>query len=427
MRARQCGLPPQHDEDLCGSSSPSEPERSGERRWRSFAPPLRLNKPQSQPQADKTMRVLLTSTSYPRDASDWRGVFIRHMANALAQAGTVQLSIWAPPGELPETAIDATTTADSAWLGKLMAAGGISHLIRQGGMRAWLAPFILLRMLAAAYRRQGDADIYHVNWLQCALPLPTNRKPALITTLGNDLKLLRLPFMHYALRRAMRRRKVAICPNAEWMVEPLRTAFADVAEITPVSFGIDPCWYAINRDADAQPTRCWLAVTRLTANKLGPLFEWSRDHFRRGGRELHLFGPMQEDLTVPSWVHYHGAATPEQLAAEWFPRACGLITLSRHAEGRPQVMLEAMAAGLPIIASHMPAHASIVDDGVTGMLCDTPLSYADALQRLEEPGFNRQLGSAARQRAIREFGTWDDCAQRYIRIYRRLLGEDSIA
>lgn len=382
--------------------------------------------PAAPPPAPEPIRALLLSTSYPSDEKDWRGVFIRHMVEALARAGDMRLGVWAPPGKLPATTTATTTTAERRWLAQLMSSGGISHLIRHRPFRNLPAPLILLRMLAAAYRRDPSIHLYHVNWLQCALPLPDDGKPALITVLGNDLKLLRLPFMRHALRRVMRRRKVAICPNAEWMVEPLRAAFADVAEITPVSFGIDPCWYAIKRDA-TQSTKLWLAVTRLTANKLGPLFEWSRGHFQSGDRELHLFGPMQEDLAVPSWVHYHGAATPEQLAAEWFPRAYGLITLSRHAEGRPQVMLEAMAAGLPIIASRMPAHASIVDDGVTGMLCDTPANFAAAVQRLEEPDLNRQFGTAARQWASHEFGTWDDCAQRYLRIYRKLLGDDGIA
>lgn len=218
------------------------------------------------------MRVLLLSTSYPRDASDWRGVFMRHLVAALARAPGVELSIWAPPGELPATAAAVTTQREADWLAQLMAAGGVSHLMRSGGVRAMLAPLTLLQMIGAAYRRHTSVDVYHVNWLQCALPLPDNRKPALITVLGNDLKLLRLPFMRSLLRRVMRQRKVAICPNAEWMQAPLLAAFGDMAEVIPVSFGIDPCWYAIERRlVPAQPKR-WLAVTRLTAAKLGSLF-----------------------------------------------------------------------------------------------------------------------------------------------------------
>jgi glycosyltransferase involved in cell wall biosynthesis len=371
------------------------------------------------------MRVLLLSTSYPRDASDWRGVFIRHLVGALARTPGMQLSVWAPPGELPHAVTAVTTSHEANWLARLMAAGGISHLMRSGGLRAKLAPLKLLRMIGTIYRRHVEVDVYHVNWLQCALPLPDNGKPVLITVLGNDLKLLRLPMMRWSLRRVMRRRKVAICPNAEWMREPLQVAFGNVAEVVPVSFGIDPCWYAIERKlGEGQPSR-WLAVTRLTADKLGPLFEWLQDYFDKGDHELHLFGPMQEKIHIPEWVHYHGAATPRQLAEEWFPRASGLITLSRHAEGRPQVMLEAMAAGLPIIASRMPAHATIVADGQTGILCDSPEDYRGALERLQDAETNLHFGAAARQWSLEEIGTWDDCARRYTRIYHRLLGCDT--
>ncbi len=369
-----------------------------------------------------TIRVLFLSTSFPQDASDWRGVFMRHLIGALARAPGLQLSVWAPPGELPSSATSITSPSDAQWLKKLMTHGGISHLMRGGGLRAKLAPLKLLQMIGNAYRRHSAVDIYHINWLQCALPLPRNGTPALISVLGNDLKLMRLPFMRLLLRRVMRKRRVAICPNAEWMQLPLQEAFGDVADVVPVSFGIDPSWYAIQRNHPRGKPFRWLAVTRLTADKLGPLFEWSQPFFRAGERELHLFGPMQEGLTVPDWVHYHGAATPGQLAVEWFPHACGLVTLSRHAEGRPQVMLEAMAAGLPIIASRMPAHASIVGDGRTGILCESAASYGAALAALEDAEVNRRFGEAARQWVKREMGTWDDCAGRYARLYRHLLG-----
>jgi glycosyltransferase involved in cell wall biosynthesis len=124
---------------------------------------------------------------------------------------------------------------------------------------------------------------------------------------------------------------------------------------------------------------------------------------------------------VPDWVHYHGPAAPAQLTKEWFPHACGLVTLSRHAEGRPQVMLEAMAAGLPIIASRMPAHATVVVDDETGLLCDSEETYSKALNMLEDEAINRRFGEAARRRVTEELGTWDDCASRYRRIYTRLL------
>lgn len=369
------------------------------------------------------MRVLMVSTSYPRDATDWRGIFIAHLAAAIGRQPGIRLALWAPPGDVEGDVSRVATSDEAAWLGGLMEHGGISHLLRTQRAAGVAAAGRLLRTLRKVYRRSPDVDVYHVNWMQCALPLPRDGKPALVTVLGNDMKLMRLPGMRVALRRVMRGRRVAICPNATWMEAPLRAMFGDLAIIQPVPFGIDPCWYAIHREPEGlhRPSR-WLAVTRLTAAKLGPLFEWSEPLFRDGERELHLFGPMQENLVVPDWVNYHGSATPDQLAKEWFPSACGLVTLSRHAEGRPQVMLEAMASGLPIIASRMPAHADIVSDGQTGTLCDGPQDYARALATLEEPVRNLRAGAAARAWVTREIGTWDDCAGRYVNLYRTLQG-----
>ena len=374
------------------------------------------------PGATAPIRVLFVSTSYPRDATDWRGIFMAHINAALARRDGVSLMQWSPPGKIDAGIEYVATASEAAWLAKLMERGGISHWLRARPVSGIAAAGKLLRLLRAVYRRIDKVDLYHINWLQCALPLPGNRKPALMTVLGNDMRLLRLPGMRTLLRRAMRGRNIAICPNASWMEAPLRQTFGDLAAIVSVPFGIDPRWYAIRRSADAlcMPPR-WLVVTRLTANKLGPLFEWSEPLFADGRRELHLFGPMQEQIAVPSWVNYHGSATPEQLSGEWFPHAHGLITLSRHSEGRPQVMLEAMAASLPIVASRMPAHADIVMDDATGALCDTPADYANALAMLEQADNNMQFGNAARAWVAREIGTWDDCAGRYAAIYRHLL------
>jgi len=51
----------------------------------------------------EVMRVFLVSTMYPRDAADWRGVFIRNMVYALSRVPYIKLSVWAPPSELPES------------------------------------------------------------------------------------------------------------------------------------------------------------------------------------------------------------------------------------------------------------------------------------------------------------------------------------
>lgn len=362
----------------------------------------------------------MTSTSYPASLADWRGLFIRHLADALARRDDLQVTLWAPPGDVHPRLTRVTTPDEDQWLAALMRDGGIAHLLRTRKARALISSIMLLRSLRSVFSRE-TSDVYHVNWLQNALPLPGNRRPALVTVLGTDMQLLRLPLMQTLIRRTLRHRKVAICPNADWMVAELQTGFGDLARIQAVPFGIDPRWYALQRQIGNGTTTRWLVVSRLTRNKIGPLFEWCAPFFATGARKLHLFGPMQETIDVPGWVDYHGPATPDELREIWFPQAHGLITLSRHSEGRPQVMLEAMASGLPIIASRAPAHENILKHAITGWLVESPAEFEAGIDALTDLDENMRIGAAARAHIEQEVGTWDDCANRYTTIYRDLV------
>ena len=365
------------------------------------------------------VRVLMSSTSYPRDLQDWQGRFIANLAAAVARCDGINLSLWAPPGELPARVTNASSADDARWLAHLSQQGGIAHLLRTRKVLAIGAVLSLLKRLGRVYRRQ-TSDVVHVNWLQNALPLLGTRTPALITVLGTDFALLRLPGMRLLLRLVLRQRRAILAPNAAWMQPALTLAFGDLAEIRPIAFGVDNPWYALVRQPLEGKVRHWLAITRLTKSKVGDLFTWGEGLFD-SGRQLHLFGPMQEQVELPAWVHYHGPTHPAELLQEWFPKACGLITLSRHDEGRPQVMLEAMASGLPILASDLPAHRDMLQHRQTGWLASTRSNLIEGLNWLEDPVRNAAIGKAAQQHIRDDVGTWDDCAGRYAAAYRDLL------
>lgn len=364
-----------------------------------------------------SLNVLMTSTSYPENERDWHGRFISSLVAALARREDVAVSLWAPPGDLPDRVTTAAAPDDARWLGRLAQQGGIAHLLRSRRMFAAGAVIQLLARLGRVYRHR-PADVYHINWLQNALPLWGTRTPALITVLGSDFGLLRLPGMKLLMRAILRRRRAILSPNAEWMRPELDRAFGDLAEIRPVPFGVDDAWFeVVRRPSDA---RHWLAITRLTQNKIGDLFDWGEGLFGEQ-RQLHLFGPMQEQVMLPRWVHYHGPVCPADLMQTWFPRACGLISLSRHDEGLPQVMLEAMAAGLPVIASDLPAHRDIVQHEKNGWIAASPDELRQGLEWLEEPARNLEMGQISRGGIRNSVGTWDDCAARYVAAYRKLL------
>ncbi len=365
------------------------------------------------------LQVLMTSTSYPKNATDWRGLFIKHLVEALAVQPHVKLSLWAPPGDIPASVTYAGSIQESAWLNSLMEQGGIAHVLRHGGLSRLTVPSKLLFILKKVYKRHQHVKLFHVNWLQNALPLWGTNQPALVSVLGSDLGLLKLPGMTGALRQVFQQRRCILAPNADWMIAELEQRFGDIASIVPIPFGIDALWYKLERNWQTNQPKKWLVVSRLTRKKIGPLFEWGNSIFQQ--HELHLFGPMQEQLNIPKWIHYHGATYPQDLQENWFPQATGLITLSQHDEGRPQVMLEAMAAGLPILASQIPAHADFITHQKTGWLTDSQENFLAGIKWLTNTQNNELIATQAQNWVKKEMGTWNDCAQRYINAYHNLL------
>ena len=87
-------------------------------------------------------------------------------------------------------------------------------------------------------------------------------------------------------------------------------------------------------------------------------------------------------------------------------------------------LVEAMASGLPVVATRSGAFPEIVEHGTTGLLAQRgdARSLARALDKvLSDPALRRQMGAAGRTRAQQQF-SWDQSAARLLAAYRRLLG-----
>ncbi len=87
-------------------------------------------------------------------------------------------------------------------------------------------------------------------------------------------------------------------------------------------------------------------------------------------------------------------------------RACDVFALASREESLPFAVLEAMAAGLPVVATDVGGVAECVCQGETGLLvpAGNPNALADALiEMLRGEGLRRRLGRAGRERVLRHF------------------------
>ncbi len=110
-----------------------------------------------------------------------------------------------------------------------------------------------------------------------------------------------------------------------------------------------------------------------------------------------------------------------------FLHAMDLFVLPSRTEGLPITILEAMAAGRPVVAAAVGGIPEVVRDGETGLLVPErdPRRLADAVLRLlETPGFARAMGEAGRKR-IEEAFTLEREARQTSQVYRHLLAERS--
>jgi glycosyltransferase involved in cell wall biosynthesis len=101
--------------------------------------------------------------------------------------------------------------------------------------------------------------------------------------------------------------------------------------------------------------------------------------------------------------------------------ALDLFWLASDFEGLSNSVMEAMAAGLPVVASDIPPNRELVIDGETGFLAPVGdrVAFAQLAERfLLNPALAHQFGSAGRERIAREFSV-----ERMVEAYSRLYQE----
>ena len=131
---------------------------------------------------------------------------------------------------------------------------------------------------------------------------------------------------------------------------------------------------------------------------------------------------LANELNVNDDIIFAGSKSPEEMY-NWYG-AANMFVLPSLSEGRPNVILEAMASELPIGATNIGGTNEVIQDGKNGLLF--PVKDVDALANamtkiLKSEKLTSALSKAAREDIVNRGYTWESCAKKYIDIYNKRL------
>lgn len=115
---------------------------------------------------------------------------------------------------------------------------------------------------------------------------------------------------------------------------------------------------------------------------------------------------------------------PRAALPEIYRRANLFVYPSRH-EGMPNALLEAMASGLPAVATRIAGNEELIVDGETGLLVppEDPTALRNALRKvLSQSDLRQRMGAAARQRVEANY-SWEKAAEKYLKHIRAATKE----
>ena len=229
------------------------------------------------------------------------------------------------------------------------------------------------------------------------------------------------PFLRIIWKKAS-----AVIANSNGLRQ-LAHAFDSGFEIPVIPNGVDLEHYQVAH-RDWSPPRL-LSVGRIVHQKgldlamhaLGGLKELDWEWWIAGdGPQMPSLQSLAQELGIKDRVVFLGWQSRQQIV-ESYKQSNVFLFPSRH-EGMPNALLEAMASGLPVVATCIAGNEELVVEGETGYL--VPVEDIEALQGklkniLSNSTLRQQMGQASRRR-VEETYRWESTAQQYATLLEKV-------
>jgi len=395
------------------------------------------------------LKILLVTHNFPRHADDMAGAFLLALAKGQQALGH-EIRVVAPHAAgLAEREVVGGVDVVRYRYGtddeETLAYAGTMH---EQALRSWAARWRLLQFVRAgrrAVRRECAAftpDVVHVHWWVpggfAVWPGNPAGRPVVLTSHGTDLFLLdRFPAARRIagpIFRAASQVTVISTP----LVERVERLGVPAERITVLPMPLTAGRFSSAPRNTREGGRL-LFVGRLIERKGAEFAIRAVAELRRQGRAARLtvvgdgadrprLEALVKELGLFGVVELAGAL-PHDAVAEHYRTASVLLMPAvtdwkGEQEGFGMVLVEAMASGLPIVASRSGGIPDVVTDGSTGLLVperDPGALAAAAARLLDDPALAGRLADAARADLDRRFSP-EAIARGFEAVYRRAAG-----
>jgi glycosyltransferase involved in cell wall biosynthesis len=386
-------------------------------------------------QAPRQLHVGVITTSFPVTDGSSSGIFIERLISHIAAREIVTVLVPCPEDKIDQLRgnsydIKCFRYGPPRWLSLAHRPGGIPDAIRRRDPAIGLLPLLIFTMFMASLRVAGKVDIIHGNWsipgLVGAVAAKLRGRPSIVTVRGEDVnranrsKLFKLVLWACL---SMNRYTVVV---SEAMRDLLIKQFPGKSDrIVFIPNGVSVA-ESSNRPAYRSPLRLLTVSSLIRRKRIESLIEMVRHLADIGNVVLRIVGdgPERQNLEgitkrlhLQDNIQFVGAVAPEMVEQQLF--WADIFVFSSESEGRPNVILEAMAAGLPVVATDIPGVHELLypDCGLLVPVGDT-IGLARSIMILaSNPNEGRHLGDNARARIEDSDLTWVNSARCYESVY----------
>jgi glycosyltransferase involved in cell wall biosynthesis len=387
--------------------------------------------------------VLHLSTSFPSNPNNISGPFIHRLVLEEIRQGLI-CTVLTPSSTQPAnwpSYYAVRRFRYAPWFCQRLAQqpGGIpSALAGQPWLYCLIPPF-LTGMGLSLIRLARQHDIIHAHWSVCGalavMTQPIHQRPVITTFEGSDFNNAKKSRIFYLMNKKAVQKSIFIAGVSQAIAADLRQRHRDMADkIRFVPNGVDDDFYALKSGRDhiaSSPLKLLFIGSLIPLKGLDVLLKalartntqasWTLTVVGDGPEENYLKS-LAKDLQIHKKIRFLGSISPDgvpQLMNDHH-----ILILPSYREGRPNVVLEAMAAALPVLATDIEGTRELIQHGKNGWLL--PPGDVNALSGAIDDliGGKENLATAglAGRKWMQEQGlTWENTADLYGQMYAEAI------